>query len=262
MSRVRGVHGWLALATLIAATLACATNTPVASVATARPTRTPLPTFTRTPIPPTPMPRPTDTNTPVFTDTPLPTPVPTDTPLPADTPVPTDTPTNTPVPPTNTPVPAPAAPPPTNTPAPTPPPAVAQPQSPVTTPTATPQPATPGGRYEIRNTEGSTNCGNVAAVGRVVDKGNDSPVQYVTLEVKGDKNPYKGPFYGTTNDRGDYTVLIGGLQDDIDGVEFKIQVQESAGVDSEDDYEWTVSSDCHEDDAVQVMEVNWYWKAN
>ena len=108
----------------------------------------------------------------------------------------------------------------------------------------------------------SQNCANVAAVGRVVDKGSDTPVQYVTLEVKGDKSSYKGPFYGTTNDRGDYTVLIGELKNDIDGVEFNIKVLEGPGVDSEDDFDWTVGSDCHENGTVQVMEVNWYRKSN
>jgi hypothetical protein len=259
MSRRPDAHGWLVLAMLIAATLACATNTPVASLPTPRPTRTPLPTFTLTPLPPTPTPRPTNTDTPVFTDTPIPTatPAPTDTPIPSDTPAPTDTPTNPPAPPTNPPVVA--APPPTDTPV--PPPAV-DPPSPQATPTATPEPATPRGRYEIRGTEGSNNCAHIAVIGRVVEKGGSQPVQNVTLEVKGDKNPYKGPFFGRTNEKGDYTVLIGELKNDVNGVEFEIKVQESSGVVSEDKHKWKVSSDCHSDGVVQVMEVNWFWKSN
>jgi hypothetical protein len=132
----------------------------------------------------------------------------------------------------------------------------------VATPTATPEPATPGGRYELRNTEESNNCAHVAVFGRVVGKGDDKPVQYVTLEVTGDKSPYKGPYFGKTNERGDYSVVISELKQDVDGVEFKIQVQESGSVISEDDYEWQVDSDCHSDGTVQVMEVNWYWKSN
>lgn len=219
MSRLPGAHSRLALAVLITATLACATNTPVASVPTPRPTRTPLPTFTLTPIPPT----------------------------------------NTPAPPTNPPVVA--APLPTDTPEPPPAPAV-EPQSPVATPTATPEPATPRGRYEIRGTEGSRNCAHVAVIGRVVEKGGSQPVQNVTLEVKGDKNPYKGPFFGRTNEKGDYTVLVGEVKNDVNGVEFEIKVQESSGVVSEDKHKWKVSSDCHKDGVVQVMEVNWFWKSN
>jgi hypothetical protein len=96
----------------------------------------------------------------------------------------------------------------------------------------------------------------------VVEKGGSQPVQNVTLEVKGDKNPYKGPFFGRTNEKGDYTVLIGELKNDVNGVEFEIKVQESSGVVSEDKHKWKVSSDCHSDGVVQVMEVNWFWKSN
>jgi len=257
---------WAVLA-LVAAGLACATNTPVAQVPPARPTRTPLPTFTPTPLPVTatatltPAPgaaveaapaadEPAPTNTPV---PPTATPAPSETPVPpTNTPVP---PTNTPVPPTNTPPPPPTA---TFTPPPTPtPPAV----SVVATPTPPPQPDTPPGRYEIRSTDEENNCAHVAVVGKVVEKGSDRPVQYVTIQVKGDEDPYKGPFVGKSNENGDYTVLIGVLKEDIDGVDFEVEVIGGANVKSEDDWEWKAGDDCGDSSGdIQIMEIDWFKK--
>ena len=241
----------LVFGVLIVASLACATNTPVANIATARPTRTPFPTFTLTPIPPTSTPRPTDTNTPIYTDTPIPTatPIPTDTPVPTGTPVPTDTPTNTPVPPTNTAVPA------TNTPVPptpTPPPVA---QSPLSTPTATPEPDTPPGRYEHDREEGSTNCAHIAVFGQVIEREGKAPVPFVRLEVKGDKSKYAGPYTGKTDQDGYYTIVISELNDEVDEVDFTINVV-GPRVES-NDFEWKVDSDCHKDGAIQVMEIIW-----
>jgi hypothetical protein len=244
---------WLLLvAVLIFATLACATNTPVAQIATPRPTRTPIPTFTATPIPPTPTPRPTDTPTPLATLTPTPT----DTPLATATPQPTDTavPAATPVPPT--PPPAPTAAPPTNTPIPPPTP-IPVAQSVLATPTNTPAPDTPSGKYEIEDNEPSKNCAHVAVVGRVLDRGDD-PVQYVTIQVTGDKSDYKGPYTGKTDKDGYYTVLIGELNEKVDGVEFEAKVI-GPNVKTES-HKWKVSSDCHEDGAIQVMEIKWQKK--
>lgn len=243
----------LPLSLLVLAALACATNAPIARVATPRPTRTPLPTFTNTPLPPTPAPSATPTETPLPTDTPPPS----DTPLPpTNTPLP---PTDTPVPPTNTPVPpTPAPAPPTDTPVPpTPVPAAV---SVVATPTNTPQPDTPEGRYEARDGEGKQNCAHVAVVGKVVERGSETPVQYVTIEVKGDKDPYKGPFTAKTNAKGDYTVLIGELKANVNGVDFEARVIGGPNVKSEDTPDWEVSSDCHQDGAIQLMEIDWLKK--
>ncbi len=223
---------WLIPGLLILTTLACVTNTPVAQVATPRPTRTPLPTFTMTPIPPTPLPTPTFTLTPTPTDTPTTTP--------------------TPVPPTNTP-------PPTDTPVPAPPPAPAN-TSPVATPTNTPEPGTPPGRYEVEKEDGDNDCGNVGVIGRVREKGSDKPVQYVTIEVKGEDD-YKGPYTGKTGADGKYSVLIGPVKDNINGVEFEVKVVGGPGVESEDKVKWEASKDCHgSDEDIQVMKIDWFYK--
>ncbi|MEW5958490.1 MAG: carboxypeptidase-like regulatory domain-containing protein [Chloroflexota bacterium] len=234
---------------LISTALACATNTPAAQVSTPRPTRTPLSTFTPTPIPPTATPRPTDTPTPLFTATPAPTNTAeaTATPLPTDTSVPTAT----PLPPTNTPPPTVA--PPTHTPLPAPTPLPVA-ESVLATPTNTPAPDTPPGKYEIEDTETGHNCAHVAVVGRVLDR-SDNPVQYVTIEVTGDKDDYKGPYTAKTDKDGYYTVLIGELSEKIDGVEFKVKVI-GPNVKTES-HEWEASKDCHKDGAIQVMEIEW-----
>lgn len=244
---------WLIPGLLLLTTLACVTNTPMAQIATPRPTRTPLPTFTMTPIPPTPMPTPTFTMTPIPTDTPTitPTPVPpTNTPPPTDTPVPTQPPPPPPTqppppPPTNTPVPAPApAPAPANT-------------SPVATPTNTAEPGTPPGRYEVEKEDGENNCGNVGVKGKVTEKGSDTPVPWVTIEVTGE-DEFKGPYIGKTGSDGKYSILIGPVNDDINGIEFKVKVV-GAGAESEDTVEWEASDEC-EGDGIQIMEVEWVRK--
>ena len=237
---------------LVATTLACVTNTPVAQISTPRPTRTPFPTFTITPIPPSPTPVPTRTNTPIPSDTPIPTHTPlppTDTPIPTDTLVPTAPP---PPPPTNPP--APAAPPPTAAPVPAAP-APAN-TSPIAAPTNTPEPGTPPGQYEVRGTQQKNDCANIGVFGKVREKGSDRPVQFATIEVKGDDSDYQGPYIDKTNQDGRYDIFISGLKEDIDGVKFKAKVV-GAGVESEDTVEWEISTDCHGDDAIQVYEINW-----
>lgn len=243
---------WLISGILALTTLACVTNTPVAQVATPRPTRTPLPTFTQTPIPPTPLPTPTFTLTPIPTDTPTisPTPLPpTNTPPPTDTPAPTQPP---PPPPTQ-----PPPPPPTNTPVPAPTPVPAN-ISPVATPTNTAEPGTPPGRYEVEKEDGENNCGNVGVKGKVTEKGNDNPVQWVTIEVTGE-DEFKGPYIGKTGSDGKYTILIGPVNDDINGIEFKVKVV-GAGAESEDTVKWEASDDCEGDEDIQVMEIDWVRK--
>ena len=101
------------------------------------------------------------------------------------------------------------------------------------------------------------NCANVGLIGRVYQHDSEDPIQYVTIQVTGDEDPYKGPYTAKTNEDGYYTVVIGPLKDDIDGVEFKAVVTGGAGVVSEDDPDWEVSSDCKDEDAIQIMEIDW-----
>jgi hypothetical protein len=238
---------------LVITVLACATNTPVA-VAPPQPTRTPFPTFTVTPIPPTSQPTATGTNTPLVINTPTPeetftpTPNPTDTALPpTDTPVP---PTITPAPPTNTPVP------PTNTPVPAP----VSPVSPVSAPTSTPEPGTPPGEYEEDDTDFDQDCANAGLIGRVYEQNGEAPIEYVTVQVTGDDDPYRGPYTAKTNKDGQYTIFIGGLNDDIDGVEFEAKIIGGPGVESLDEVDWEVSSDCEDEDAIQIFIIDWQRK--
>ena len=245
---------------LAAVALACATNTPVAQQFAARPTRTPLPTFTNTPIPPSATPIPTETDTVVPTNTP----VPTETPIPTDTPVPaTEVPTDTPVPPTNTPAPIPPTNtpvPPTNTPVPTP---IPEPVSPVATPTPaeTAVPASPPGKYKPRDIEEKANCAHIGVTGFVKNGGDDDAPRMpgVTIMVTGDEDGFRGPYYGTTDSDGDYAIVLGELGKIPERVEFKAEIF-GPGVDTDDEPEWSVSDDCHGDDANQIMDIEWYKK--
>lgn len=239
------VRRWLIIAFLwLGPMLACVSNTPVAHMPTPPPTRTPWPTFTPSPIPPTPTPVPTSTITPTPTNTSIPTDTPTatDTPLPTDTPVP---PTPTPAPATNTPVPP-------DTPTPTP-----VVESVVATPTPTPEPDTPPGRYEEDGIDSEQNCAHVGVYGKVYTKSGKNPIQYVVVMVTGAKDPYKGPYFAKTDKDGKYTILIGELNEDFDGVEFEAKIVGGAGVESLDTPDWEVSDNCKDDNAIQVMKINW-----
>jgi hypothetical protein len=131
--------------------------------------------------------------------------------------------------------------------------------SPVATPINTPEPGTPPGRYEIDDEQDDPNCAHVGLIGQVVQKNNDQPVSFVTIEVTGDDDNYKGPYYGKTGADGKYTIVIGEFTDDVKGTKFKAKVV-GEGVDSEDTGEWIISDDCHNDDAVQIYEINWFRK--
>jgi hypothetical protein len=129
--------------------------------------------------------------------------------------------------------------------------------SPVATPTNTPEPGTPPGRYEVRGTQQKNDCANIGVYGRVREKGSDRPVQFATIEVKGDDSDFQGPYIGRTNHEGRYDIFIAGIEnDDINGVEFEAKVV-GAGVESEDTPKWEVSTDCNDENAVQVYEINW-----
>ena len=64
-----------------------------------------------------------------------------------------------------------------------------------------------------------------------------------------------------TPERGDYTVLIGELKNDVDEVEFEAKVVGGGNVVSEDDHEWKFGDDCHDDGDFQIVEINWFWKS-
>jgi hypothetical protein len=126
----------------------------------------------------------------------------------------------------------------------------------VATPTNTPEPATPPGKYELASTQNKNDCANIGVIGKVREKGSDRPVPFVTIEVKGDDEDYRGPFIGKTGQDGKFSILITGLKDNIDGVGFSAKIT-GPGVENEDDVEWEVSTDCEKEDAIQIFEINW-----
>lgn len=99
----------------------------------------------------------------------------------------------------------------------------------------------------------------MGVIGKVKDKKSDQPIQFVTIEVKSDDDDYRGPFIGKTGENGKYTILIGPLKDNLDGVKFKATIT-GAGVEVDDDdneAEWIVDIDCQNEDSIQVYEINW-----
>jgi hypothetical protein len=110
----------------------------------------------------------------------------------------------------------------------------------------------------VADQEWSENCFDVGVVGRVRDKGDDKPVQWVTIEITGNEDDVRGPFTGKTNADGNYNIYIGSL-DDVGGVELKARVTGPNAI-SEDEPEWVVVDNCDSDDANQIMEIDWDMK--
>ena len=94
--------------------------------------------------------------------------------------------------------------------------------------------------------------------GRVTEKGSDRPVQFATIRVDGEDD-FKGPFFGKSDEDGDYGIYIGPI-DDVGDMEFTAKVVGGGGVESEDEVDWVTDNDCHKDGAIQVMKINWAWK--
>lgn len=251
---------WLWFTCLLAGIiLACGPNAPLAQRATARPTRTPLPTFTSTPIPPTSPPLPSPTHTPIEAVALANVSEPTAT----ETAIP---PTNTPVPPTATPIPPPPTPVPQPTPVPPPPTPVPPPTatpapvaiSPLATPTNTGVPSSPPGKYKPYSVEGKANCAHIGVQGvvRDGDDGDDDPIANVTIQVTGDEDGFRGPYYGTTASDGFYGIVIGEFGKVPDRVEFRAEVYGN-DVKTDNRPTWKTTQDCHGDNAVQIMEIEW-----
>lgn len=172
-------------------------------------------------------------------------------------------------PPTATPVPAapptnPPPPPPSPTPLPPSPTPVAVSNSPLPTPVPA-APDTPPGRYEELDYEGKNDCANIGVLGYVRDKGNDNPIQYVTVQVLGevddDDDEFDGPFSDQTDETGRYDIFIGPI-DRVGGNKYEAKVVGSGNVISEDTIEWETSKDCRNGEAIQIMEIEWGYKPN
>ncbi len=87
------------------------------------------------------------------------------------------------------------------------------------------------------------------------DDDDDDPMPNVTIKVTGNEDPYKGPFYATTDSAGKYSLVIGELKD-VGEMEFKAEIF-GDGVDTQGEPEWETDDDCHENNAVQIMKINW-----
>lgn len=125
----------------------------------------------------------------------------------------------------------------------------------IATPTNPPDPDTPSGDYEIEVKEPHNNCAHVAVFGKVYNRKSETPVQYATIQVTGDEDGFKGPYTAKSDKDGYFTVVIGELSGEVDGVDFKAKIV-GPNVKTEG-HEWRVSDDCHDEDAIQVMEIEW-----
>jgi hypothetical protein len=132
------------------------------------------------------------------------------------------------------------------------------PVSPLATPTNTAVPGSPPGEYKPHRVEGESNCAHVGVAGivRDGDEDDDAPVPNVTILVSGDEDGFRGPYYATTGKDGTYGLVIGEFGKVPTRVEFRAEVY-GPDVKTENRPEWQTTNDCHSDNAVQVMRIDW-----
>ncbi|HMR68022.1 MAG TPA: hypothetical protein PKE64_28765, partial [Anaerolineae bacterium] len=131
---------------------------------------------------------------------------------------------------------------------------VAEAQSPLATPTNTPVPGSPSGKYRVVKTESESNCAHYGVVGVVKDEDEDR-MAGVTVQVTGDEDGFRGPYLATTDGDGEFGLVIGEVGKVPTRVEFTAQIYGTDDVKTEDRPKWSFNDDCHEDDALQVMRV-------
>ena len=105
--------------------------------------------------------------------------------------------------------------------------------------------------------EAEANCAHVGVRGavRVGPDDDDDPIANVTIRVTGEDD-YTGPFFGTSGADGKYAIVIGEYGHVDEDIEFRAEVF-GPGVDTSDEPEWETTEDCHSDDAVQIMNIDW-----
>ena len=125
-------------------------------------------------------------------------------------------------------------------------------------PANTAVPQSPPGEYRPSNLEDEANCAHIGVAGTVKDgdDDDDAPMQNVTVQVVGDEDGFWGPYYGTTDHNGRYGIVIGELGKVPERVEFKAEIF-GAGVETKDRPEWSITDDCHEDNALQIKRIDW-----
>lgn len=94
----------------------------------------------------------------------------------------------------------------------------------------------------------------MAGAVRVGPDDDDDPIANVTIQVTGEDN-YAGPFYGTSDSDGLYAIVIGEYGK-VGEIKFRAEAF-GAGVDTSNEPEWETTDDCHSDDSIQVMKIDW-----
>jgi hypothetical protein len=106
--------------------------------------------------------------------------------------------------------------------------------------------------------EGEANCAHIGVAGivRDGDEDDDDPIPNVTIQVTGDEDGFRGPYYSTTGADGKYGLVIGEFGKVPTRVEFRAEIF-GPDVKTDDRPRWKTTNDCHADDAVQVMRIDW-----
>lgn len=104
--------------------------------------------------------------------------------------------------------------------------------------------------------ESEANCAHIGVTGAVRDgpDDDDDPIANVTIRVTGEDD-YPGPYFGTSGLDGRYSIVIGEYPD-VGEIEFRAEAY-GPGVDTSNEPEWETTEDCHSDDSIQIMRIDW-----
>ncbi len=106
-------------------------------------------------------------------------------------------------------------------------------------------------------TDKESNCANMGVAGKVYKRNDDDEViSGVTIQVTGDEDGFRGPYYGTTDSKGRYGIVIAGYGKIPERVKFTAKIY-GPDTKTDDDPSWNFTKDCDSDDALQIMKINW-----
>ena len=88
------------------------------------------------------------------------------------------------------------------------------------------------------------------------DDDDDPRLPNVTIQVTGNEDGFRGPFLGTTDKDGEYSIVVGEFGQVPERVEFLAEIF-GPDVKTDNRPRWNYSDNCNDDSANQIMNIIW-----